>query len=193
MKSDKELKQYSWFTVKIYSFLLLFSKNTFAIDTFIDRIDRSRTILELGSGTGRDFRKLKSLYNITGSDYSDPFLKLLRKRFKKNTFLKVNALQMDVEKRFDVIYSNKVLQHLTPKQLSQSLSAQYDVLNKDGVLFHAMWKGDSRNGKIGGIADFCYDKKDFEDWEEKFTIEDFVVFKEMKENDSFIIILKKRS
>ncbi len=191
MKRDKEPKQYSWLTTKIYSFMLLFYKNTFVVDYFIKKIDKSKDILEIGSGTGKDFKTLSKEYKITGSDYSEAFLKSLKKKFRKHQFLKINAVNMAVGKQFDVIYSNKVLQHLTPDQLEKSLSAQYEILKKGGVLFHAIWKGNPQNGKFDGIPDVLYQREDIEKIKGHFVIEEYIEYKEIKDNDSFIIILRK--
>lgn len=192
MKGKIKLKEYSSFTVFIYSLLLIFSKNTFVIDTFKKRVDSSKKILELGSGTGREFYELSKYYNITGSDYSDAFLKKLKKRFKQYNFPKINALTMEIDERFDIIYSNKVLQHLLPDQLKESLKQQYNTLNSEGLLIHAMWKGDPVIPRPGKLPDVIYEKSDIEKIKGKFIIEDYTEYSEIKENDSFIIVLKKQ-
>ena len=193
MGKDKELKQYSWLTTKIYSFMLLFYKNTFVVDYFMKKIDKSKEILEIGSGTGKDFKTLSKEYKITGSDYSEAFLKSLKKKYRKHQFLKINALTMETGKKYDVIYSNKVLQHLTPDQLEKSLLAQYEILKKGGVLFHALWKGNLEDGKFDGIPDVLYEREDIEKIKGHFVIEEYIEYTEMKDNDSFIIILRKWS
>mgnify|MGYP006309124387 CR=1 FL=1 len=35
------------------------------------------------------------------------------------------------------IYSNKVLYHLTRKELRKSLNRQWNLLNENGILFHS--------------------------------------------------------
>ena len=191
MSKKQEFKQYSWLTTKIYSIMLLFFKNTFVVDTFIEKVDQSKEVLEIGSGTGKDYETLSKHYNITGSDYSDAFLKILRKKFKGQQFYKINALTMESEKHYDVIYSNKVLQHLTPEQLEKSLLAQYEILNKEGLLFHAIWKGNPNEGKYEGLPDVQYQPEDIDKIKGRFVIEECIEYKEMNDNDSFIVILRK--
>lgn len=193
MNKDRRIDQYSWILTKIYSLMLFFSKNTYAVDRFKEMIDTSKKVLEIGSGTGRDFKILKEHYNITGSDYSDAFLKTLRKKFKEIEFLKLNALTMDLADKFDVIYSNKVLHHLTPDQLERSFREQYKVLKEGGLLFHTMWKGSSKDGKMGNLPDIAYEKEDIAKIKGSLDIIDFIVYTELKEADSFIVILGKSS
>ena len=191
MGNETELKQYSWLMSKIYSLMLLFYKDTFVTDTFMSMVEPSKTILEIGSGTGRDFNLFDKKYKITGSDYSDSFLKSLRRKHKGKQFYRINALTMDIGENFDVIYSNKVLQHLLPDQLEKSLSSQYKVLNPGGVLFHSMWKGNIKENKNRDMPDTLYEKVDLEKIKGKFKIEAFIVYKEIKEADSFIVIFRK--
>lgn len=188
---EKELKQYGWLMTKFYSLMMKFSKNTFVINEFKSRISNEKKVLEIGSGTGKDYQILRETYDITGSDYSDAFLKMLSKKFKHDEFLKVNALTMDVSDKYDVIYSNKVLHHLLPEQLELSFRKQYDILNDGGILFHTMWKGDNKVTKSNRIHDIAYNEDDIEKLKGKFRIVDFKVYKEQKDEDSFIVILKK--
>lgn len=192
MKDKFKLKEYSRFKAFIYSLLLIFSKNTFVVDTFKKRVDSSKKILELGSGTGREFQELSKYYNITGSDYSDAFLKKLRKKFKQYSFPKINAITMEIDEHFDVIYSNKVLQHLLPEQLEESLKLQYNTLISGGLLIHAMWKGDPEPPKPGKCPYILYQKGDIEKIKGMFAIEDYTEYSELSENDSFIIVLRKQ-
>lgn len=191
MEKNKQLKQYSWITAKIYSLILLFDKNIFVLEYFKETIDKKSEILEIGSGTGKDYKSLSDNYNITGSDYSEAFLNILRKKFKGHEFLKLNVLTMNTAKKFDVIFSNKVLQHLTPEQLKISLAAQYNTLNDGGILFHTIWKGDPETGKYDDLPDIRYRHEDFMELKGKFEIVNYIEYKEFKNDDSFIIILRK--
>ena len=191
MKKDNELKQFSWIHTKVYSLILKFFYNTFVVEQFIQKIEFNKKILEIGSGTGHDYKKLREKYNITGSDYSDSFLQLLNKKFKNDKFLKLNALSMDIDEKFDVIYSNKVLHHLTPEQLKISLENQYNCLNENGLLFHALWQGSVKKSAPKEMPDVKYEFQDIEILKGKFKIKEFITYKERSANDSFIVILEK--
>ena len=193
MKDNNDLKSYGWLLSKFYTLMVIFSDNKYIIDEFKKRIDKSKKILELGSGPGNDYGVLVQDYDITGSDYSETFLKILRKKFNNDRFLKINALTMETEKKYDVIYSNKVLQHLTTENLAASFKKQYEVLNEGGILFHAMWKGTSSKEKEKSMPDIRYERDDIKKIMGKFIIKDFIVYKELKENDSFIVVMEKNS
>ncbi|MGB0851246.1 MAG: class I SAM-dependent methyltransferase, partial [Bacteroidia bacterium] len=70
-------------------------------------------LLELGSGPGSDFKILNKQYQVTGSDYSIEFVQHLNSTYPNDPFLQLNAATIDTDQKFDGIYSNKVLHHLT--------------------------------------------------------------------------------
>lgn len=197
MKNKDDLKSYGWLLSRFYTLMVRFSDNGYIMNEFKIRIDRSKKILELGSGPGNDYGVLVKDYNITGSDYSETFLKILRKKFKNDRFLKINAITMETEGKYDVIYSNKVLHHITEEQLSISLKRQYEILNEGGILFHTMWKGTTieskKNTKKKSMPDIRYEREGIGKIIGKFSIKDFIVYKELKKDDSFIVIMEKNS
>lgn len=197
MNGNQNLKSYGWLLSKFYTLMVKFSDNKYIINEFRKRIDHSKKILELGSGPGNDYGILMKYYDITGSDYSETFLKILRKKFKNDQFLNINALTVETKEKYDVIYSNKVLHHLTTENLATSLNRQYEVLNEGGVLFHTMWKGTDVKIKEKSIPDIRYERDALEkiiaSLSNKFVIKEFIVYKELTKNDSFIIVMEKNS
>jgi len=199
MKNNRDLKQYGWLLSIFYTLMVKFSDNSYIMNEFKKRIDNSKKILELGSGPGKDYEILAKDYDIIGSDYSDTFLKMLRRKFNQGRFLKINALTMDTDKKFDVIFSNKVLHHLSPGHLAHSLERQYETLNPGGILFHTMWKGNNaesaKKTKEKSIPDIRYQQNDIDkiisDIHYKFILLEFIVYKELKKDDSFIMVMKK--
>lgn len=157
----------------------------FILEKFRDNIDTSKTILELGCGIGLDYFELKKYYNITASDYSDVFIKKL-KNISSDNFLKIDAKDINITKKFDVIFSNKVLQVFNDEELIQSFKSQYKTLNQNGMIFHCMWFGES------SIRDFNY--INIEKLEKVlnnlFTYE-LVYYSEFEKNDSVIVIGRK--
>lgn len=92
----------------------------------------SSGVLELGMGPGKDLDILSYTFEVTGSDNSKVFLDLYRKKNRATDLVLLDAVEMDIDRKFDCIYSNKVLHHLKKKELKVSFKKQYDVLN-DGV------------------------------------------------------------
>ena len=70
-------------------------------------LPRGSTVLELGMGPGKDFDLLTERFDVTGSDASQEFLDLYRKRSEGADLMLLDALTLDTDQRFDCIYSNK--------------------------------------------------------------------------------------
>jgi len=151
------------------------------------------TLLELGSGAGFDVEYLKKNYSVTGSDLSDEFLKLCKNKHPEIQFLKLNALKLEVDKKFNCIYSNKVLHHLTEKALIQSLEQQVKMLTLNGLIAHSFWLGEESQ-EINGLL-FTYYKKEhlLSIISESFEILSTLVYKELDEGDSLFVIAKLKA
>ena len=161
------------------------------ISILLMHLPESSTLLELGMGPGRDFDVLSKAYKVTGSDASQVFLDRCKQKNKDVDLLKLDAVTIPTERKFDCIYSNKVLQHLTKEELKKSLQRQKEVLNPKGIAFHAVWRGDKVEKKHGLL--FMYYqidglKKIIGD---DFDILDIQTFTEMEKDDSIYFILSK--
>ena len=104
-------------------------------------LPENSTILELGIGPGKDLEILKKIYTVTGSDKSQVFLDKYKEKYQDSDLLLLDAVIIQTSRKFDCIYSNKVLHHLTKEDLKKSLQRQKDVLNSRGIAFHSFWKG----------------------------------------------------
>lgn len=107
------------------------------------------TVLELGMGPGTDLALLARHFDITGSDSSSIFVDRYLSRHPESDVMLLDAVTMDTDRRFDAIYSNKVLQHLPKPDAARSFAAQHRVLNTDGIAMHSLWHGDSANEHHG--------------------------------------------
>ncbi len=161
------------------------------IKILIRHLPESSTLLELGIGPGRDLDVLSKAYSVTGSDKSQVFLDRYRQKNKDIELLKLDAVTIPTERKFDCIYSNKVLQHLTKEDLKKSLQRQKEVLNPNGIAFHAVWKGDKIEEKKGLLFTYYQIdglKKIIGD---DFDILDIQTFTEIEKDDSIYFILSK--
>ena len=151
------------------------------------------SILELGMGPGKDLDILNKNYDVTGSDYSEIFLDLYKEKNKDMNIelLVLDARTLETSKKFDCIYSNKVLYHLTTKELIKSLNRQWEILNENGILFHSFWKGDKAEKKNGLTFVYYNEEKLRKIIDDNFEILEIDTYKEMEEDDSLYIILKK--
>lgn len=151
------------------------------------------TILEIGSGSGTDWNILNETYSIAGSDNSTEFLDHLKAKNPLGEFLELDAVTLKTEKRFDGIYSNKVLHHLKDNELSNSIKRQSEILNFGGIVCHSFWKGEGSEVFKGLFVNYHSAsnlKENFESYFEVLMIEEY---KEFEDNDSLLLIGKKKT
>lgn len=162
------------------------------IDILKRYLKEGSTVLELGMGSGKDLDILKNYFNANGSDNSQVFLDVYKEKNKDIELFFLDAVTINIKKQFDCIYSNKVLQHLTKKELKQSIVRQKQVLNDKGILFHTFWRGNSE--EIYNGLRFVYYEKDelINDFLSTFKIIDINYYAEDEEDDSIYIILQKK-
>lgn len=149
------------------------------------------TVLELGMGAGKDLDILNKTYSATGSDNSQIFLDKYKPHNPNADLILLDALTLETERNFDCIYSNKVLHHLSKKDLDKSFKRQSRILNDKGLLFHSFWYGIEENT----FQDLHFTQYKVEDLKQfyinYFEVIEFGFYEEMLENDSFYMILKK--
>ncbi|MDH3203569.1 MAG: class I SAM-dependent methyltransferase [Nitrosopumilus sp.] len=151
------------------------------------------TVLEIGMGPGVDLDILQKYYTVTGSDNSSLFLERYKKNKDHVDLMLLDAITLQTDNRkFDCVYSNKVLHHLTRDNLKKSLSRQKEVLNSDGILFHSFWKG-SKTENFEGLLFQYYETKELENMvKEDYEVLELKTYTEMEKDDSIHIVLKKK-
>lgn len=148
-------------------------------------------VIEIGSGPGTDWRILNKKYDVVGSDNSQEFLNHLRNVNPKGTFLKLNAITISTDYRFDAIYSNKVLHHLTTDELIVSAMRQAEILNEDGVICHSFWLGEGDEYFKEMYVNYHSEQELRNLFGESFKILDIHKYAEFEENDSILLIARK--
>ena len=149
------------------------------------------SLLELGMGPGKDLDLLSQYYTVTGSDSAQTFLDIYRENHPHADVLLLDAVTLDTKRRFDCIYSNKVLMHLTRNELERSFRRQADILNPGGIAFHTFWHGDKEE-IFDGLRFIFYQPENLNPLiGPKFSVIDAQIYKESAKDDSFFIILKK--
>jgi hypothetical protein len=149
------------------------------------------SVLELGMGPGKDIDFLKQYYKATGSDVSEIFLDFYRKKHPRADLLLLDAITIDTGRRFDGIYSNKVLIHLNKKELLKSFRKQREILNKDGIMLHTFWKGIGEE-EINGLRFVYYSIDELLNIiGNKFKILYVDEYREIEASDSIVVILRK--
>jgi SAM-dependent methyltransferase len=160
------------------------------IDTLDTYLSEDSKILELGSGPGTDFGILCKQYDVVGSDLSDKFLNVLREKFPRKEFLQLDAVRINTNLKFDCIYSNKVLHHLSDNDLKKSISAQFKVLNPNGIVCHSFWKGEGDEVFKGMLVNYQTKESLIKLFQKKFEILVLEDYAEFEENDSVFVIAR---
>lgn len=146
------------------------------------------SVLEIGSGPGADFEILMADYPVVGSDFSNEFISRLNTRFPAQQFLNLDATTLKTDVKFDAIYSNKVLQHLSDEQLEKSIIAQIGRLNSKGIVCHSFWKGEGSEHFQGSLVNYQTKDSLLSFFNERFTILHLEEYREFEENDSILLI-----
>lgn len=104
----------------------------------------------------------------------------------------LDAVTLHTERKWNGIYSNKVLHHLTKEKLRKSLSRQKEILNQNGILFHLFWKG-NKTENFEGLFFQYYEIKELKDMvKEDYDMLELKTYTEMEKDDSIYVVLKKR-
>ena len=149
------------------------------------------SLLELGMGPGKDLDILVETFSVTGSDTSQVFLDLYREKQPDSDLLKLDAISVATDRKFDCIYSNKVLQHLHKKDILRSFTNQVKCLKEGGLIMHSFWLGESEE-EHHGLWFANYTETELLDiLGPGFAVVKTERYTEIEENDSFYVILRK--
>ena len=151
------------------------------------------TVLELGMGPGKDLALLAEEFTATGSDRSEIFLRRYRRHHPGTDVLLLDAVTLDTEQRFDAIYSNKVLHHLSVDELQKSLLRQAARLNANGLLFHSFWYGEGTEENHGLQFTYHTEASLTAVVGSEFEKVACVRYKEIDEGDSLYLLLRRSS
>ncbi len=149
-------------------------------------------VLEIGSGPGTDWKILNKSYQVIGSDNSTEFLDHLVSKNPNGEFLELDAITLRTDKKFDGIYSNKVMHHLTDNELADSIKRQYGILNPKGIICHSFWKGEGTEIFKGLFVNY-HDEVHLEEFfKVYFEILSIEYYKEFEDEDSLLLIGRKK-
>jgi SAM-dependent methyltransferase len=161
------------------------------INKLIQILASGSTILELGMGPGRDMDLLKNNYKVTGSDISPYFLEYYRERNPEADLLLMDAVNIATDRTFNAVFSNKVLQHLSNKELEQTVARQAEILTDRGIVYHTFWEGEGE--ELIEDLRFNYQVESYlrNIFSDRFEIIEISIYKELRDNDSIMILGRK--
>ena len=159
-------------------------------------LPQDSSVLEIGMGPGTDLTILEKYYkgqgHVTGSDYSKIFIDRYRKQHPDVDLIVLNAITLKTDRKFDGLYSNKVLIHLTREELKQSIKRQADILEPEGIICHSFWRGDKEEN-YNGLLFIYYSADQLQKlFEDSFNIIKIGMYREMEPADSLYVIARKR-
>ncbi|MHA1612836.1 MAG: class I SAM-dependent methyltransferase [Promethearchaeota archaeon] len=149
------------------------------------------SVLEIGMGPGSDLTIMENFFKVTGSDFSEIFIDRYRKHHPSLDLMLLDAVTLETERKFNGIYSNKVLIHLTRDELEQSIRSQENVLDEGGIICHSFWYGD-REEDYDGLRFIYYNENHLQNFFNRFDILKIEQYREMESKDSIFIIARKR-
>jgi len=134
---------------------------------------------------------LSQLYKATGSDFSNAFLERYRAMDASADLLQLDARTLDTDRRFDAIYSNKVLIHCSTEELQQSFARQHEVLNDNGLMLHSFWYGEGTQ-EFGELTLVRRNERELTALlEDSFEILALDKHAKMTEGDSIYVVARK--
>jgi len=155
-------------------------------------LEKGSTLLELGMGPGNDLDVLKNDFTVTGSDITEHFLTLYKEKSPTSDIMKLDAISLETNRRFDCIYSNKVLMHLTTEDLRKSIINQKNILNANGLICHTFWKGTSQEYMEGTLFQNYLEDDLLTLFHKEFELLYIESFKELEDDDSIVLIMKAK-
>ena len=162
------------------------------IEKLSEYLPVNSTVLELGMGPGKDLELLSKEYVVTGSDNSSLFIETYRKANPEADLMFLDAKTLKTDRRFDCLFSNKVLQHLKREDLEESVPCQAGVLEEGGLLAHSLWHGNKIEDH-GGLHFQFYEESDLEEmFGDYFEVVLMERYEEMEPGDSIFVILRKK-
>lgn len=161
------------------------------IKQLLEHVQGHTTVLELGSGPGKDWQILQETFQVTGSDSSPEFVKRLKAQYLAGDFVELDASKLLIDKKFDIIFSNKVMHHLNDDEMAHSFQKQFELLNDQGIICHSFWKGQGTEVFKGLYVNYVL-KNDLETlmkrWFEPLVLQEYAEF---EDNDSLLLIARK--
>lgn len=181
--------------VEMYKSALQDYDGSWVIERLSEHLSKGKDILELGMGTGLDYELMCENYNVLGTDSSPIFVEQYKTKNPYSNVMLLDAREIRLDKKFDCIFSNKVLHLLSKDDFIKSLGEQYNSLNDDGIIFMTLWHGEYN---VYWLFDDTfrvtyYGVKDIENIvANQFNIVKIEMYTEIEDNDSLLVVLTKK-
>jgi len=127
------------------------------VQHFLDQLQPGQEILEIGSGTGADARRIESRgFTVQRTDVTDAFIKYMHaKNFDATHF---DILSGPHAVKHAAIFANAVFLHFTTEQFEEALRNVLGSLTDDGLFCIGMKLGDFEGWREKGLSGKRYFK-----------------------------------
>jgi len=158
------------------------------VEVLCKYLAKGSSVLELGMGPGKDLDLLLAHYQATGSDASKTFVELYEKSHPGADLLLLDAVTLETDRKWQGVYSNKVLHHLKEEELVQSLDRQGKILEPGAVLVHSFWRGEGTD-MIQDLRFTYYTEQGLTElFGINFRVLECLVYQEMEKDDSILLV-----
>lgn len=132
------------------------------IDSFLGYLDKNATILEIGSGAGRDADYIeKSGYkSLLRTDAAENFVNYMIKRGHPARLL--NIVNDTLDQKFDAVLANAVFLHFNDDDFDKALKNTKAMLENGGIFAVSLHEGAFR-----GMSDHKHTVRYFQEWTEE--------------------------
>lgn len=126
-----------------------------SIDKFISLLPQGASVLDIGSGGGRDSRYfLQHGMKVTGIDFSEKMIHNAKEKAPEIEYIHMDFESITFpENYFDGVWANASLHHIPKSHIEMVLKSIYKILKKDAVLFiiikHGTFDGLREMDKFG--------------------------------------------
>ena len=104
-------------------------------------VPKSASILEIGTATGRTAEYIESLgYMVERSDVVDAFIQEHKRQGRE--IKKIDILQMNTQKKYDLIIAEAVVLHLNDQEFQQALVQVHSSLSEKGIFLFTCKDGE---------------------------------------------------
>ena len=129
----------------------------FKLPSYLDNYlsdNKSIRILDIGCGLGQTLGALKNrgYKNLEGIDISDEAVKICKKKGLKVSLKNID----DLEKKYDFIFLNHVLEHIEKKEVINILNKIKTFLSESGILYITVPNAQSNTGSYWAYEDFTH-------------------------------------
>lgn len=133
------------------------------------KVERRKTILEIGCGPGRDAQFFQSQgFQVLAVDNAPTMVKLTAEKGVTAQVLDCYELNQ-IDKTFDAIYTLNCLLHIPKKDIGHIFSLIATRLNRNGLMYLGLWSGENFEGILE--QDTYEPKRFFSFWETETLLE----------------------